>query len=77
MTTKAKILASYRKELSVLGWAQDTAKLDRYMEAARETLNGGNAIDRTGHCWLRALELNGIFGAKNRTLKALHALPEE
>lgn len=74
--TKTAILATFREELKRYPWASDEAKLDRFMEAARDTLHGGNAIDRTGHAWQRALELNGIFGAKNQTLKALHALPE-
>jgi hypothetical protein len=74
--TKTAILATYRELLKVYPWASDEAKLDKFMAAARETLDGGNAIDRTGHTWLRALELNGIFSRKGQTLKALHALPE-
>jgi hypothetical protein len=74
--TKTAILASYREELKTYSWASDTAKLDRFMEAAKRTLDGGNEIERTSHAWQRALELNGIFGRKNQTLKALHALPE-
>jgi hypothetical protein len=34
-------------------------------------------INREGHYWLRALELNGIFDKKARTLKALWALPQD
>jgi hypothetical protein len=74
--TKAGILAAYEEELKRYPWAADADKLARFMEAARETLNGGNSIDRTGHSWLRALELNGIFSAHDRALKRLHALPE-
>lgn len=75
--TKSAILACYREELKRYPWSTDTAKLDRFMNAARETLNGGNSIDRTGHAWLRALELNGLISKKDQTLKALHALPEK
>ena len=73
--TKTAILAAFHKELKLYPWASDEAKLERFMQAARETLDGGNLIDRSGHAWQRALELNGIFGTKAQALKRLHDLP--
>ena len=64
MATKTAILASFREELKRYPWANDPVKLEKLMAAAKETLNGGNLIDRTGHAWLRALELNGLFAKK-------------
>jgi hypothetical protein len=76
--TKSAILASYRSEiLENCPWASDQAKLDKFIQAAADTLNGGNSINREGHYWLRALELNGIFDKKARNLKALWALPQD
>jgi hypothetical protein len=74
--TKLGILEEFEKELRQYGWAADADKLARFMQAATDTLAGGNHIDRTGHAWRRALELNGLFGAKKQTLKFLHALPD-
>ena len=74
--SKRGILEAFEIELRQYAWAADEEKLARFMQAAIDTLNGGNVIDRTGHAWQRALEINGIFGQKRQTLKALHALPD-
>jgi hypothetical protein len=78
MATKTAILAAYREQLMTCAWSSDTAKLDRFMSAAANTIGlpGEGHIDTTGHLWLRALERNGLFTRKERTLKALRALPE-
>ncbi len=47
------------------------------MEAARETLNGGNSIDRTGHSWLRAHAQGcaAVFGDAMARLFPDHSMP--
>jgi len=78
MPTKTAIAQTYREQLlAAYPWAQDEAKLNKFMEGVWKTLDGGNVIDRTGHSWLRALELNGLYSKKQQTLKAIHALPRE
>ena len=79
MTTKANILTCYESELARYPWASDTAKLARFMSAARNTLTPGageGEVDRTGYSWQRALALNGIFSAHDSALKRLRLLPE-
>jgi hypothetical protein len=75
--TKRGVLAEYRTMLAEYPWAKsDPDKLERFMDAAKRTLDGGNEIDRSGHSWQRALELNGIYGAKAQALKRIHVLPD-
>lgn len=74
--TKTAILTTFREELMRNAWASDERKLNAFMQAAWNTLHGANEISRTGPAWLHALEINGITKSKDRTLKALWALPE-
>ena len=72
--TKISFLTEYKKELvSTFVWAQDEAKLDRFMASCAQTINGpSNTWNHDGECVKRAWK---AIGGKGRpTLKALRAL---
>ena len=73
--TRAAFLAAYRRGLVAWApWAQDTGKLDRFMESVAET------ISTTRKTWIHdgptTINAWRAIGGKGRpTLKALRALP--
>jgi hypothetical protein len=72
---REQLLTAFERELRArYAWAQeDQAKLQRFMAAARETLAGGNLIDRKGQAFQEALRACGL--PAKITLHALHQLP--
>lgn len=75
MTTKAKILMHYEREVKArYPWTQDADKLKRFMEVARDMLDGaGPGVDRKGHAWRAALSACSL--PADMSLAALQALP--
>ena len=72
--TKTSFLIEYKKELtSSYSWAQDEAKLTRFLESCAQTINGpNNTWNHDGDCVTRAWK--AIGGKGKPTLKALRAL---
>ena len=72
--TKINFLIEYKKELiSTYAWAQDEAKLARFLESCAQTINGpNNTWNHDGECVTRAWK--AIGGKGKPTLKALRAL---
>lgn len=74
MTTKTEFAAFYRAELlASQPWAQDEAKLNRFMGEVEKTLNGGNSVGRTGPSWDATCRFFGM--PAKTTLKNLWAMP--
>ena len=73
-TTKKALYDEYRVQLIAgYAWAKDEARLSRFMQSVRDTLNGGNTFNRDGEAWRAACHNVGI--SPRISLKALHALP--
>jgi hypothetical protein len=75
MTTKAKLLTLYERELRErYEWTKDADKLANFMDAAREMLDGGRRqVDRAAPSFRTALKQAGL--PMDITLKGLIALP--
>lgn len=71
--TKDKFLLHYRDELEKrYPWAQDKARLDRFMQSVTDTLSGQNTWNHDGEAVTRAWH---IIGGKGKpTKKALREL---
>jgi hypothetical protein len=72
--TKTEFLTEYRARL-VAGypWAQDTAKLDRFMQSVANTINGAYTWNHDSAAATAIYRENG--GKGKVTLKWLRALP--
>lgn len=76
--TRAAFLTAYRADLWVrYVWAQDTAKLDRFMASVTRTIS---TTANTWHCDASSASLiaawRRIGGKGKPTLRGLRALPE-
>lgn len=72
--TKADFLREYRAAIiAAYPWAQDAAKLERFMQSVSATINGAATWNHDGEAVRAAWR---AIGGKGRpTLKALRALP--
>lgn len=76
LPTKEAFAAEYEARLKAnMPWAQDAAKLARFMDSVRMTLNGGGTWKLEGENYKATLKALGL--PSSMTLKALHALPSE
>lgn len=74
--TKTEFLKAYRATLlRDHHWAQDSAKLDRFMQGVKDTIDGKEQAWNIGDAALVAYR--SIGGTGKLTYKALRALPEE
>jgi hypothetical protein len=72
--TKTAFIAAYRAALlNGYPWAQDTARLDRFMASVKATLDGGNTFNREGEAFRTACHAIGLSPRK-ATLKFLHSM---
>jgi len=72
--TKSAFLTAYRAELARFPWANDAAKLDRFMRGVADSITGGpKKWDHTGAAVKSAWQSIGGNGAP--TFRALCALP--
>lgn len=72
--TKTAFINAYRATLLAhYPWAQDTARLERFMCSVTETLNGGNSFNRDGEAFRAACHAIGLSPRK-ATLKFLQSM---
>lgn len=76
MTTKSEFLEEYRRNIIArYTWAEDSEKLERFMESAMETITTElTTWDKEGDAVNRAWRAIGKKGKP--TYKALRALPD-
>ena len=74
-STKTNLIGEYERLLkATFPWAQDEAKLARFMANVKQTLHDRSGFDRTGECFKQALKQVGL--PASISLKALRALPD-
>jgi len=74
--TKTAFMNAYRATLLAgYPWAQDSARLEKFMASVKATLDGGNTWNRDGEAFRAACHAIGLSPRK-ATLKLLQSLPE-